>query len=293
MIPCISYWSVEGGLDGSAPIERALDEAQRAGFAGIELCLGETGPLSVTTSESECQRIRQAIERRGLHCDTLAIGLAWGANPTANDPAVRARSLDLHRAALRRAGWLGCTSVLVIAGVVGSPISPAERVRHADAEVRARAFIEGLIPQAEQAGVELCLENVWNGFLYAPTAMRDFIDCFASPRVGAYFDVGNVLGWHQDPVDWIETLGRRVRRVHVKDYKMSFGFHGTFDFCDLGTGDVRWAEVMRALAGIGYTRTVVAEMMPWRADLLPTTAAALKQILALANPVAAAAAQKA
>lgn len=284
MIPSISYWSVAGGLEGTAPLERAMDDAQRAGFAGIELCIGETGALSVTTSEAECRQLRLALDRRGLHCSSLAIGIAWGVNPTANDPAIRARSRELHLAALQRAEWLGCTSVLVIPGIVGSPISPAERVRYADAEVRARAFIESLIPQASRAGIEICLENVWNGFLYAPTAMRDFIDSFSSPQVGAYFDVGNVLGWHQDPVDWIETLGHRVRRVHVKDYKFAFGFSGTFSFCDLGTGDVAWPEVMRALQGIGYNRTIVAEMMPWRAELLPVTSAALNKILSLAHP---------
>jgi L-ribulose-5-phosphate 3-epimerase len=286
---CISYWSVEGGLEGTAPVTRAINDAVQAGFPGIELCIADQGALSITTSERECRDIRKAITSAGLLCETAAIGMAWGSNPIANDPAVRQRSHEQHVAAIRRAGWLGCRSVLVVPGVVGSPICPAERVRYADAEVRARAFIEGLIPHAAQAGVEICLENVWNGFLYSPTAMRDFIDSFSTPLVGAYFDVGNVLGWHQDPVDWIETLGRRVYRVHVKDFKLTFGFNGSFSFCDLGTGDVVWPEVMRALAGIGYQRTVVAEMMPWRSDLLPVTAAAMTRMLALANPSTAAA----
>ncbi len=65
--------------------------------------------------------------------------------------------------------------------------------------------------------------------------MRNFIDGFKSRSVWAYFDVGNVLltGY---PDQWLRILGRRVRRVPVKDFKTAAGTAS--GFCDLLEGDV-------------------------------------------------------
>ena len=52
-------------------------------------------------------------------------------------------------------------------------------------------------------------------------------------------------------------------------------------FCDLGAGDVPWKDTMKALRGIGYDKTLVAEMMPWDLGVLQRTSAALDAIMAL------------
>jgi hexulose-6-phosphate isomerase len=45
-------------------------------------------------------------------------------NPTSEDAATRKKSIDLHAGALRVAGKLGARSMLMVPGVVKSPISP-------------------------------------------------------------------------------------------------------------------------------------------------------------------------
>ncbi|MBN2446292.1 MAG: sugar phosphate isomerase/epimerase, partial [Phycisphaerae bacterium] len=71
-----------------------------------------------------------------------------------------------------------------------------------------------------------------------------------------YFDVGNVFA-HGYPADWIETLGHRLRRVHIKDYDLSKpGFAG---FCPLGEGDVDWPSVVAALRAINYAGPLTYE----------------------------------
>ncbi len=47
---CISYWSVEGGLDNTRPIDEAMLEAKSAGFDGIELAVGTSGMLHTQTA---------------------------------------------------------------------------------------------------------------------------------------------------------------------------------------------------------------------------------------------------
>ena len=57
---------------------------------------------------------------------------------------------------------------------------------------------------------------------------------------------------------WIEVLGKRISRMHIKDYKRSVG---TLDgFCDLLCGDVNFPEVVKAIKNIGYEGAVTAEM---------------------------------
>ena len=78
------------------------------------------------------------------------------------------------------------------------------------------------MPGGERAKVLLNPENLWNKFLLSPLEMRSFVDLFHSPWVGAHFDTGNVMQYGY-PEDWILTLGPRIKRVHIKDFKRSFG----------------------------------------------------------------------
>jgi L-ribulose-5-phosphate 3-epimerase len=278
MIKSISYWSMKQGLDGTHPIADALAEAKKTGFAGLELCVGTKGVLTPETSQADCEAIRKQIDASGVITETLASGMCWEVNPTNEDPAVRQRAIQLHANALQRAAWLGCQAMLFVPGVVKSPISP-DVVRYDRAVERAREAVARLLDVAEKVGVDLCVENVWNGMFYSPLEFRDFVDSFKSERIGIYFDVGNVLGYHQHPPHWIELFGERIRRIHIKDFKESIG--GIAAFCELLDGDVPWAETMKALRTIGYDRTIVAEMLPWKEGQLERTSKAMDKILAM------------
>ena len=278
MIKCISYWSTKDGLAHMNPIERAMDEAKAAGFAGIELCIAPEGPLNTGSTRAECEILRRAADDRGLVLQTLASGMSWGVNPASEDPAVRRRSIELHAAALERASWLGCQAMLFVPGAVAGPISP-DIVRYDVAVERAREACGQLLVTAVKVGVDLCIENVWNGLMYSPIEFRNFVDSFGSERLGIYFDVGNVLGYHQYPPHWIELLGGRIKRVHIKDYKLDFDWTGGFSFCELLKGDVPWEATMAALKRIGYDRTLVAEVLPHSEGLLDRTSIAMDKIL--------------
>ena len=74
--------------------------------------------------------------------------------------------------------------------------------------------------------------------------MARYIDEIDSEFVGAYFDVGNVLLFGF-PEQWIRILGKRIFKVHVKDFNTKVGNgHG---FVPLLVGDVDWKEVRKAL----------------------------------------------
>lgn len=268
------------GLAGRCPIDEALVMAQATGFEGMELCIGTEGVLTPETSLEECHFMREQIDRSGLIVQTLASGMSWANSPTSNQPEVREHCFNLHVKALQRAAWLGCKAMLFVPGIVNSPIAPGEQVPYELALERARSMVGRLLEHAEQLEVDLYLENVWNGLFLSPVEFASFVDSFESSRLGIYFDAGNVVRYHQHPPHWIQYLGTRIKRVHVKGYAESFE-EGSYSFCDLGAGDIDWAETIAALQSTGYDSTIVAEMLPFAPGLLERTSGAFDEILRL------------
>ena len=277
MIKGISYLSFENGLSNNESIDSALIQTQSNGFEALELSVSNEGVINTNLSESDCSAIRQKIDDSGVFVDSIATGMSWGISPTSDDAEVRKNSIKLHQDAIRVASHLDCKALLFVPGVVKSPISP-EIVRYDRALDRLREAINQMLPIAEELDVDLCMENVWNGFFYSPIELRDFVDSFESDKLGVYLDIGNLIGYQQYPPHWIELLNSRIKRVQIKDFQENFDWTGSFSFCDLGAGDVPWKETVSALKSIQYKSTIIAEMLPWDETILSRTSVAMDQI---------------
>ncbi len=252
----ISIWSFY--TNGS--LESKLALAREAGFTGFEIDLSEDGPVQLTSSKDDLRAVRHLVEKAGLESSGLATGLYWGSNAASDNEKVRARASSIINKQIESAQVLGIDAILVVPGAVGVDFIPGgEIVPYEKAYERATDFIRQALPAAEKARVRIGIENVWNKFLLSPREMRDFIDQFNSEWVGAYFDVGNTLASGY-PEHWIEILGKRIIRVHFKDYRRAVG--SVDGFCDLLSGDVNWPGVVQALRAIHYEGWVAAEMIP-------------------------------
>ena len=271
-----SYWIFDGGLDGSLPIDSAMEQTSKLGFEAIELGIASQGVLTHNTTQAECEEIVREAEKHGLEISGVASGESWTTSPTANDEDVRKKIIDFTQKALQVTHWLGSDAYLFVPGAVEVFFLPeAEVIPYDVCYQRASEAISQLVPVAEKLGVAIAVENVWNKFLLSPLEMREFIDNFNTSQVGVYFDVGNVLlsGY---PDQWIRILGSRIKRVHIKDFKRSVG---TADgFVDLLEGDVDFEAVKQALSEINYDGYVTAEMIPFTPGRPEKTAAAMKEI---------------
>ncbi len=256
----ICYWSFPGGLDGSKPVIEAMAEAKEAGFESIELCLADTGDVSLKTTEAHARKIVKEAANCGIQISSVATGLLWGKSLTANSPVVRQEAIDICKQLIDVAAWLDAGAVLVIPGAVDVFFDPSAEVSGFDTVwSRATEAITALQGHAEAAKVAIGLENVWNKFLTGPAEFCQFIDQFHSEYVGAYFDVGNCMAYGY-PEHWIQTLGKRIKRVHLKDFRRGVGTGE--GFVDLLAGDVNWPAVLKAFEGAGYDGYLTAEMMP-------------------------------
>ncbi len=251
----INIWSFKSGMT----VAECMAMARDAGYDGIELSLDEEGEISLDSSEKEILEIKKIAEDQRIEIASLATGLYWAYPVTSSDPGIRQKSKDIVRKQLEIAACLGTDGILVVPGAVAGLDPGSEVVQYDVAYNRALEAFAELKAEAESFKVSIGLENVWNKFLLSPLEMRDFIDRIDSPYVGAYLDVGNII-YTGYPEHWIRILGKRIKKVHFKDYRRGVG---TLEgFVDLLAGDVNFPEVIRALNDIGYDDYVTAEMIP-------------------------------
>lgn len=251
----INIWSFPQGS-----IKENLMLAKKAGFAGVELALNGEGELSLQSTEKEIAEIRKTAEDMGLALYSLSCGLCWDYRLSDDDASMRQKAKDMIKKQLETAKILGADTILVLPGAVQVEFSsPEKKVAYDVVYERALEGLHELKGHAESVGVHIGLENVWNKFLLSPMEMRDFIDKIDSAYVGSYLDIGNTL-YCGYPEDWVRILGKRIKKVHFKDYRMQPG--GVNSFVDLLSGDVNYPEVVKALQEIGYDDWVSAEMIP-------------------------------
>ena len=251
----ISYWSFSG-----KNVFQAMQTAKDAGFDGIELTLDAEGDVTMQTTAAQLAEIRSAAQELGLALPSVASSLFWAYSFTSDDPDEREQAHQAAVCEIQTAKALGADTVLVVPGSVSVEFVPERPVVAYDVcWERALQEMKRLAPIAEDAGINIGIENVWNRFLLSPLEMRQFLDEIGSERVGAYFDVGNVV-YSGYPEQWIRILGKRIKKVHLKDFRRNPG--GLNSFVDLLSGDVDWPAVMQAFADIGYDDWVTGEMIP-------------------------------
>jgi L-ribulose-5-phosphate 3-epimerase len=88
------------------------------------------------------------------------------------------------------------------------------------------------------------------------------------------------------PQDWVRTLGPRISRIHIKDFKLDRD-KGQFFWKNLGEGDVDWVAVRKALGEVGYDGWITTEIEGGDAAYLKDVVARFDRFLAGQKPVAA------
>jgi len=257
------------------PAEDHLKKLKAAGFDGVETTAADLAP----DDASPCRR---AAENLGMKIHSVLRG--W-MQFNSTDPAKVEETIQAAERSLRAAHAFGADAVLLVPCRIGGMKIPepwefdiafdpatgrltrvvmgdsgpykAYIEAHDHATDTSRQAVRKLIPLAEETGVVIAIENVWNNLWVKPDLFAHFVKSFDSPWVKAYFDIGNHVKY-APPQEWIRTLGSLIVKCHVKDFKLNPDGHGG-KFCNIRDGSVHWPVVRNALDEIGYSGWMTIE----------------------------------
>uniref|UniRef100_Q02D23 Xylose isomerase domain protein TIM barrel n=1 Tax=Solibacter usitatus (strain Ellin6076) TaxID=234267 RepID=Q02D23_SOLUE len=229
-------------LPKELPVLERFQIARDAGFQAIE--------CPTTPDAAQAEEILAASRKSELPVHSVMNAEHWRSPLSSADPAVVEKSLDGMRTSLRNAALWGADTVLLVPAVVNPETT------YAQAWERSQRQIRTLIPLARELKVVIGIEEVWNKFLLSPLEFARYIDEFASPFIRAYFDIGNVA-INAYPQDWIRTLGKRIVKLHVKDFSFK---KRLAEFTPLLEGEIDFRAVHAALSDIGYQGTATVEL---------------------------------
>jgi hexulose-6-phosphate isomerase len=248
-----------GMLPGKLSDAEKFRLAKKCGFEGIE-----ARPMKDLKAAAEQAKIAR---EEGTPIHSLLYG--WWPPFTNRDPKVVGKVIDEMRDALRCAKVMGAEAVLLV------PTRVTEEFSYQDAYKWSQEYVSRLIPTAEETGIIVAVENVWNKFLLSPIEFARYLDELNSRWVKAYFDVGNVIIYGHAH-HWIRTLGKRIVKIHLKDFKRR-----GYEWKNLLDGDVNWPQVRKALDEVGYSGYMTAELSGGGEDYLSDIAKRIDRIIAM------------
>jgi hexulose-6-phosphate isomerase len=241
-------------------LEECLRLAKDAGFDGIELNYDLDNDLSPKAGTRDFENIRRLADKVGIEISGLCSFLFWPYPLSSNDPAKRARGIELAGKIAQAAHDLGVQNVLVVPGAVHIPWrTDHEPVPNDVCDQRAREAVRALEKQAAKLKVFLNIENIFfNGYLMTPMEMNAFVDSFQSEHVRVHFDTGNI-SMFQFAEHWIPVLGKRIQNIHFKEFTKKGTDYSLETFRPLLDGTTDWPAVMNALEATGYRGFVTFE----------------------------------
>lgn len=247
--------------------EETLQQANNAGYEAIEICFRDDRDTKF--DDLTDARIADMVKLAEDYEIELASSVGSGEprpDVMTNDESVRKQSVDAVKRILETVKKFGIDTWLMVPGRV------SETCHYDDAYYNAVVALRELAPFAEDLGVTIALEQVWNRFLLSPMEWARFLCEINSLRVGLFFDTGNMV-IQSYPEQWVKIVGTGVKKVHFKDFQRQ-----GYEWKPLLEGDVDFPAVMAELRKIGYDDALLSEVSPGLAPI-EDTAQAIARIM--------------
>ena len=210
-----SFWHFKGD---KAEILDCIDHAARMGFDGVELLH--------QLMRSEDNAYLQELKRRAFTQGLDLMGFSTHQGFVSPDKTIRQKNIDHTLRCIDLAFRLGIPTLRVNTGRWGTiqnfddlmaakGIEP--RLEGFDDDIGFKWVIDSLqqcLPQAEQAGVVMGLENHWGLGRSAAGVLR-IVEAINSPWLKVTLDTGNFL---EDMYDQMRTLAPHAVLIQAKTY---------------------------------------------------------------------------
>ena len=236
--------------------EACLAHLAELGFREFELMV-HPGHLWPDELSSEARRtLRRTMESSGLRLVTLNMPNI-DINVAGAAPQMRAYSLDMLTQAVRLAGDLGASGLIIGPGKANPlfPPKPEELVGYF------YAALDRLCPVAQAAGTALWAENMPFAFLPTIDGLMGALETYGNDAIRVVYDAANAHFIGEDITTGLRRCRDRLALVHLSDTGQTEFRHDA-----VGTGSVPFADVRRVLAEIGYAGKPMIEVISHDAD---------------------------
>jgi inosose dehydratase len=235
-----------------------LDELTKAGYEGTEL-----GPYGYMSTDPE--ELGRQLRSRSQELISAFVPLRLKEPESDLEPA---------REAGRLLGALGARHMVIADALWPEREAVAGRVeqndvRLAEAEWEQVAENIGAVCRvAGEFGLRCVFHHHAGTYIETPAEVKRLVEL---TDIGLCLDTGHYVYGGGDPVDAVRALGKRVEYLHFKDVNLErlqaarrdrLGFVGGVRagvFCELGTGCVRFPDLLRELDSAGYDGWAVVE----------------------------------
>jgi len=238
---------------GQMTLDETLNLCQEAGYDAVELVFSPDKDLKVDLSDEELSAVNERCAQAGVAVTSVITQYAERGNLLSRDAQQRELGRRCVVRSLQIAGVLGAGATLLHPGQL------THEGTYDEVWDDLRDILRSLATQAQDHGVAIGLENVWNKFILSPREAAQFVDEVGSEWVGIYLDTANMMAYGH-PEQWIRALGSRIKRVHVKDFDRA-----KHAFVELMDGDTEWPLVMGELRAAGYGVSLIHEVSGDRA----------------------------
>ena len=222
--------------------ENCLTHLADLGFREFELMVHPGHLWPVEQSAERRRSFRRLIEARSLRLVTLNMPNI-DINVAGAAPEMRAYSLNLLTEAVRLAGDLGASGVVIGPGKA-NPLFPAEV---SELIGHFCAALDRLCPVAEASGTALWVENMPFSFLPAIDPLMEALDSYGNDAIRIVYDIPNAYFIGEDFAAGLLRCRSRLSLVHLSDTGQQ-----AFRHDPVGMGTVPFASVPAAMAAAGY-----------------------------------------
>ena len=253
-------WGIMEVEGWSPPLTYAtfLDELKSAGYEGTEL-----GPYGYLPTDPEV--LAAELERRSLVLTSAFVPLRL------KEPGL---DLDQARAVGRLLRALGAGYLVLSDALWPEREAVAGRVEENDVRLTDRDWdvaaqnIRAVCELAAGLDLRCVFHHHAGSYIETPAEARRLLE---TTEVGLCLDTGHYAYGGGDPVEAVESFGRRVQYLHFKDVnprRLGTARRSQLDFlggvragvfCELGSGCVRFPELLQRLYQIGYDGWAVVE----------------------------------
>jgi sugar phosphate isomerase/epimerase len=223
---------------GADTVYNALPIVIAQGIRLVEMALYKPSFFDHTDPD-QIDRLIYHLERASLNVNSVHAPFGLEKDISSFDNKVHEVGVDAVIEAIEVARLLGAGYVVVHASDRG--VTALDHKKRLD---RARGVMRELAVLAEEAGVNLALENLPPGFLCStPEEMITLIDSISSPCVGVCLDTGhaNLTGQFEK---WARTVLPRAFGMHLHDNDGQSDQH-LFP----GMGNIDWKNFARIYLG--------------------------------------------